>query len=73
MAVRMGQWKALRLNMHQGNAEWQLFDLETDPMETQNVAAEHPELIGKVEQIVSEAHIPASNPRWRYAALGEEP
>ena len=43
----MGQWKALRLNMHQGNAEWQLFDLETDPMETQNVAAEHPELIGK--------------------------
>ncbi|SHN32962.1 arylsulfatase [Cyclobacterium lianum] len=71
MAVRMGNWKALRLNMQEQPSEWQLFDLENDPMETNDLAAEHPEIIRKVAQIVAEAHVPAANPRWRFSALGE--
>ncbi|WP_439484305.1 arylsulfatase [Cyclobacterium plantarum] len=73
MAVRIGNWKALRLNIHDGESEWQLFDLSNDLLESNDLAADHPEIIRKVEAIVAEAHVPASNPRWRYAALGEEP
>lgn len=73
MAVRMGNWKAMRLNMQEEESEWQLFDLSSDLLETNDLAADHPEIIRKVEEIVSEAHVPASNPRWRFAALGEEP
>ncbi|MCC5939299.1 MAG: arylsulfatase [Lunatimonas sp.] len=71
MAIRMGKWKALRLNMQEETSEWHLFDLEKDPMEQVNLAGEHPELIQQVEEIVAQSHVPAANPRWRFAALGE--
>ncbi|EON75328.1 Arylsulfatase [Lunatimonas lonarensis] len=71
MAVRMGKWKALRLNMDNDGSEWALFNLESDPMEQVDLAREYPELIAKVTEIVAEAHVPAANPRWRFSALGE--
>lgn len=71
MALRMGKWKALRLNMDKGGSEWALFNLESDPMEQVDLAREYPELIAKVTEIVAEAHVPAANPRWRFSALGE--
>ncbi|WP_375582848.1 arylsulfatase [Cyclobacterium xiamenense] len=71
MAVRMGNWKALRLDIHAGDSEWALFDLAADPLETQDLAAEHPEIIREIETIVATEHVPAANSRWRYPALGE--
>jgi hypothetical protein len=47
-AVRLGDWKALRLKPGQ---KIQLFDLKTDIGEQNDVAAEHPELITRVEEI----------------------
>ena len=41
-AVRIGHWKALRLRP---SAPIQLFDLEADPAETTDLAAEHPALV----------------------------
>jgi arylsulfatase A-like enzyme len=72
MAVRMGQWKALRKNMHDGNLTWELYDLETDPKEMNNLADLHPEIIDKAETIVDNEHTVASNERWQYEILGEK-
>ncbi len=72
MAVRLGNLKALRKEMHKGNLQWQLFDLSTDPGETNNIAGSHPEVIEKIEQIVAMEHTVVENPRWRFKVLGEE-
>ncbi len=57
MAVRMGNWKAVRLNINkspQGGIE--LYDLSTDIGETRNVASSNPEIVSKMEEIMKEAH-----------------
>ena len=59
-AVRMGKWKAVRQPMFTGKTE--LFDLSTDLGEENDVAAQHPDLVAKMEAIMAEAHVPS--PRW---------
>lgn len=71
MAVRIGNMKALRKGMHDGNLTWELFDLENDPQERTNIAALHPEVMAKVEEIVAREHTPSYNESWRYKVLGE--
>jgi arylsulfatase A len=51
-AVRMGQWKAVRLKK---DAPLELYDLGKDPGEQQNVAAAHPDVIGKIEKYLATA------------------
>jgi arylsulfatase A len=44
------------------NTPIQLFDLSKDIGEERNVAADHPEVIKEMEQILKEAHRP--HPAW---------
>jgi arylsulfatase len=53
-AVRMGRWKAVRKDIFKGNGQLELYDLETDPAESRNVASEHPEMVEKMERILAE-------------------
>jgi len=46
-AVRMGSWKAIRKNIKKGNLEIELYNLDTDIREENNVAADFPEIIEK--------------------------
>lgn len=55
-AVRLGQWKGIRNNIQKGNLKIQLFDLSNDIQEQQDVAASHPDIISKMEQIMKEEH-----------------
>lgn len=56
-AVRMGNWKFIKLNVHTPEQEQTLlFDLASDPGEENNVAAQHPEVIAKCTAIVRENH-----------------
>lgn len=71
MAVRMGNWKALRKDMNEGNQEWGLFDLDKDPKEELDVSHDHPDIIQQVNDIVAREHTVSPNPRWRYQVLGE--
>ena len=41
-AIRKGNWKALK---KVDDKEWELYNLETDRIESNNVAADHPELV----------------------------
>lgn len=58
-AVRMGDWKAVRLEL--GNP-LELYNLKTDPGEKTDVAAEHPEVVEKIEKYLKLAR--TADPRW---------
>lgn len=53
-AVRQGKWKALRLDINkEGNTAIKLFNLEEDPGETTDMAAAHPDIVKKMEHLMS--------------------
>lgn len=61
--VRVGDWKAIRTNLHAGPrarnqafGEVELYDLSKDRGETSNVAAQHPEIVAKLRRIMQEQH-----------------
>ncbi len=55
-AVRMGDWKGYRLGT---KAPLELYDLKADPVEKQNIAAAHPDIIRKIEAIMKAEHSPS--------------
>ncbi|HUW18840.1 MAG TPA: sulfatase-like hydrolase/transferase [Sedimentisphaerales bacterium] len=61
-AVRMGDWKAVRLNVHKDpNGPLELYDLTNDIGEKQNVAAEHRDVIAKIEAYLKTARTDSAN------------
>ena len=51
-AVRIGKWKGIRLGQ---GSHIELYDLETDIGEKNNIAAGHPDMVKKMEAIMKEA------------------
>jgi arylsulfatase A len=51
-AVRMGQWKAVRLAK---DKPLELYDLKSDPGEAREVSAAHPDVVKKIEQYLRTA------------------
>ena len=61
-AARMGRWKGVRLKVSQDrNGPLELYDLSEDLSETQDVAAQHPNIIEKMEAILATAHVPSKH------------
>jgi arylsulfatase A-like enzyme len=58
-AVRMGNWKAVRLAP---DKPLQLYNLKDDIGETHNVAAEHPDVVAKIEAYLKGAR--TESPHW---------
>jgi arylsulfatase A-like enzyme len=56
-AVRMGNWKAVR---HASNVPFELYNLSKDIGEKNNIAAEHPEIIAKIEAFIKRDRIEPS-------------
>jgi arylsulfatase A len=56
-AVRSGKWKALYQDQ-QDVAYWQLFDLEKDPGEQQNLASVHPQVLTRLKDLARQARVP---------------
>lgn len=65
-AVIAGKYKALRKDMHKGNTQFELYNLESDQEETKNIAAAHPEINKEVEEIILKEHQKSPNPRWQF-------
>jgi arylsulfatase len=60
VAVRMGNWKAIKKGLHhRPDSPMELYNLEQDESETQNLAKDFPGVIEKVEKIIQEAHTPS--------------
>ena len=58
-AVRFGKWKAIRIPMFTGDV--QLFNVEQDIGEQNNVAQAHPEKVAMATKFLDEAHTPSPN------------
>lgn len=71
-AVRMGKWKGIRQNILKGNLKIELYDLDNDIREEHDVAADHPQIVAKIEQIMKEQHVPAKLKRFKMKALGDK-
>jgi arylsulfatase A-like enzyme len=66
-AVRMGRWKAVRLGGHDDpNVPIELYDLEADPGETRDVAAEHADVVARARAVM-ESRTEARLPQWNFA------
>lgn len=68
-AVRLGPWKALRLDMQKGNLKIQLFNVETDSREQIDVAAQHPEIVNKMLEIMKNEHRKSNFSRFYIKAI----
>lgn len=68
-AVRMGDWKALRLQMQTGAKETMLFNLKDDMLETKNIASSHPEIVAEMEKIMRKEHQPSPISRFHIKAI----
>ncbi|HKK10182.1 MAG TPA: arylsulfatase [Bacteroidales bacterium] len=57
-AVRLGNWKGVRLDVHKRgfHDEIELYDLHTDPAERNDIADEKPEIVNRLKEIMVSEH-----------------
>jgi arylsulfatase A-like enzyme len=63
-AVRMGDWKAVRKGL---DGKTELYDLRSDVRETRDVAAQNPEVVKRVEEVLRAARVDSPLPAWSTA------
>ena len=66
-AVRMGDWKAVR---RAPKEPLELYNLKTDLPETNNVAAQHPKIVAKIEDYLLTAR--TESDRWPIRTAAEQ-
>ena len=73
-SVRIGDWKGVRQNLNpkkkkgaQPDLHIQLFNLKSDPAESHDVAADHPDIIADMERRMKQEHAPSRD--FPFAAL----
>ncbi len=65
VAIRMANWKGVKVNLKQNpDSKWMLFDLNTDPNETKDVADIHPIIVRKLNEISIREHNTAFIKQW---------
>ena len=70
-AVRQGRWKALRTGIRKGNGLTALYDLDADPREERDVAAQHPDRVRRLEALMRGARVPPALDAFKLKALGD--
>lgn len=58
-SVRAGRWKAVRQNLQKGPVKTELYDMDADAGEKNDVARLHPEVLARLEAILHREHIPS--------------
>ncbi|WP_242158670.1 arylsulfatase [Aestuariivivens sediminis] len=71
VALRMGQWKMIWKEMKKGNTHVELYDLEKDLSEQNDISNSHPELIEKFMAIIQKEHRTPKNKSFLIPALEE--
>jgi arylsulfatase A len=75
--VRIGDWKGVRQNLvpqrgrnAKPNMHIELYDLASDPKESKDVSAAHPDVVAKIERLIREQHMPSAE--FPFAALDKQ-
>ena len=58
-SIRVGDWKAIRQNMSKGIIKTELYNLAEDVSEQHDVAAEHPEIVARLEALMISERTPS--------------
>lgn len=67
LAIHLNDWKAVKTNIKTDKkAAWQVYNLKDDPYETKDVAADHPELKTRFDQIVLKEHRNSHIREWEF-------
>jgi arylsulfatase len=70
-ALRKGKWKAVRQKIRDGQLQTELYDLSTDPKESNNLAADYPEIVRELEAIMRREHQTSPIERFQMPALDQ--
>lgn len=61
-AVRMGKWKGIRRDLlNNSDPHLYLYNLDTDIGESNDISGSHPDIVSRIEQIMTDAHTHSSN------------
>ena len=60
-AVMSGVWKAVRPTLKQDPSKIELYRLTDDPGEQHDLAAERPEVVSRMERLLTEQHVPSAD------------
>lgn len=67
IAIRKGSWKALKVDLIKNgfkNAKWQLYNLDNDPAEKNDLAHKYTSVLQEFDAIVEKEHSPAHIKEW---------
>ena len=70
-AVRIGPWKGIRKNIFNGSMDIELYQLNSDPQERNNVAEQNQEVVSKIKEIMMEARTEPQIDRFKIENLGD--
>lgn len=70
-AVRMGKWKGIRKDIFKGNMHIELYDLENDILEMNDLSSKFPERVAKISEIMLREHEASENENFKFKTLGD--
>ena len=57
-AVRKGPWKLVHMAVRSDNPRFELYNLDDDPGETNDLAESNPQIVEELKKIMQESHVP---------------
>lgn len=72
-AVRNGNWKGIRRDVQEKgfHDDLELYDLEADPDESENIAEQHPEIVEEMIGIMEKEHVQSEAFPFKFEQAGE--
>ncbi|MEM9160416.1 MAG: sulfatase/phosphatase domain-containing protein, partial [Verrucomicrobiota bacterium] len=67
VAIRKGDWKGVRYDVAKNpDSTLELYNLKDDPGESNNLAAQHPELVAELDNLIRQSRVESPNPRFNF-------
>jgi len=59
-SIRVGNWKAVRQQLHKGQVRTELYNLAADAGEARDLADERPQVVVRLSRMMDEQHVPSA-------------